>query len=81
MIVQVRLFAGARQRVGRDQLRLELPAGATVGELRSQLGRQFEQLSDLLPHLMLALNHDYASDDEVIPANAEVAVIPPVSGG
>ena len=81
MIVQVRLFAGARQRVGCDQLRLELPAGATVGELRSQLGRQFEQLSDLLPHLMLALNHDYASDDEVIPANAEVAGIPPVSGG
>jgi molybdopterin synthase catalytic subunit len=81
MRVQVKLFAGARQRVGRDELQLELPDGASIGDLRSELVRQFDQLAELSPHLMFAVNHDYAPDSAAIPANAEVAVIPPVSGG
>jgi molybdopterin synthase catalytic subunit len=81
MIVQVKLFAGARQRIGQDSLELELPEDATVAQLRKELSRRYQALSDLLPHLMFAVNHDYAADDAVIPANAEIAIIPPVSGG
>jgi molybdopterin converting factor subunit 1 len=81
MMVQVKLFAGARQRIGQDSLQLELPDDATVAQLRKELSRRYEELSDLLPHLMFAVNHDYAQDDAVIPPRAEVAIIPPVSGG
>jgi molybdopterin converting factor small subunit len=36
----------------------------------------------LLPQMLIAINADYAGDDEsLIPPGAEVAAIPPVSGG
>jgi molybdopterin converting factor subunit 1 len=81
MKVRVKLFAVARQRVGRDQIELELPADASVGQLRAVLVEKFPPLADVLPHARLAVNSDYAADGAPIPAAAEVAVIPPVSGG
>lgn len=81
MMVQVKLFAGARQRLGQSELQIDLPDGATVGQLRQELTRQYGELSDLLPHIVFAVNQDYANDTSVIPANAEIAIIPPVSGG
>jgi molybdopterin converting factor subunit 1 len=81
MMVQVKLFAGARQRLGQSEVQIDLPDGATVGQLRQELTRQYGELSDLLPHIMFAVNQDYANDTSVIPANAEIAIIPPVSGG
>ncbi len=81
MIVQVKLFAGARQTGGCDVVDLVLPEGATVGELRQQLARQCVGLAEMLPSLMFAVNQEYASDTAVIPEKAEVACIPPVSGG
>jgi molybdopterin converting factor small subunit len=38
-------------------------------------------LAVVLRHAMFAVNTDYAADDTVIPPRAEVACIPPVSGG
>ena len=81
MNVPVRLFAAARQATGRDRLEVELPKGATVGQLRRRLAREVPQLSDLLPRVMFAIDAEYALDTAVIPPHAEVACIPPVSGG
>jgi molybdopterin converting factor small subunit len=38
-------------------------------------------LSTLLPHVLFAINAEYAGDATPIPAGAEIACIPPVSGG
>jgi molybdopterin converting factor subunit 1 len=81
MRIRILLFALARQRAGRDLVEVELPAGSTVGQLREILARQVPQLADLLPHVRLAVNSDYAADRSSIPDGAEVALIPPVSGG
>jgi molybdopterin converting factor subunit 1 len=81
MQVTVRLFAVARQRAGRDSVAVELPAGATARQLREALAAQCPPLADLLKHSRLAVNSDYASDSTAIPAGAEIALIPPVSGG
>jgi molybdopterin converting factor small subunit len=35
----------------------------------------------LVPNVLIAVNEEYAGDDELIPAGAQIAVIPPVSGG
>ncbi|MBN2473761.1 MAG: MoaD/ThiS family protein [Pirellulales bacterium] len=81
MNVQVRLFAAARQAAGRDRLELELPDGATIGQLRRRLGEELPGFSGLIARAMFAVDMQYALDAQQIPVGAEVALIPPVSGG
>jgi len=81
MNVTVKLFAAARDLAGGDQLAVELPSGATVGELREQMQVACPALGPLLAHAMFAVDATYATDKTYIPAGAEIACIPPVSGG
>jgi molybdopterin converting factor small subunit len=52
-----------------------------VRDLRAALTEQFPQLAPLAPNLLVALGTDYAGDNAELPATAEIAVFPPVSGG
>jgi molybdopterin converting factor small subunit len=81
MNVRVRLFAAARQALGRDAVELDLPPGTTIADLRGRLADEFPQLSALAPHMLFAIDAEYAGDATPIPAGVEVACIPPVSGG
>ena len=81
MKVRVRLFAVARQAAERDSVELDLPEGATMGQLRRELGSQVPGLSGLLDRMMFALGTRYAGDETLLPPGADVACIPPVSGG
>jgi molybdopterin converting factor small subunit len=86
MKVRVKLFAVARQRVGNGEVEVELAdpngsGGPTVADLRLALLRQFGALAEVLPHVRMAVNGDYAAESSAIPPGAEVALIPPVSGG
>ena len=81
MIVPIKLFAIARQRLGRDQVEVALETSAKVSDLRRALAEQFPALADVLPHIRIAVNSNYAADSTLIPAGSEVALIPPVSGG
>jgi molybdopterin converting factor subunit 1 len=77
----LKLFAIARQLVGCDEVSVELADGATVGELRREVARQAPALAGVIGHAMVAVDGQYAHDRTVIPRDAEVALIPPVSGG
>jgi molybdopterin converting factor subunit 1 len=80
--VTVRLFAMARQQTGRDAVALDVPEPATVAALKGALAAAFPELARLVPQLMIAINADYVRDEaRLIPPGAEVAAIPPVSGG
>lgn len=81
MKVDIRLFARARDLAGRETLSLEVASGATVGELRRVLARVHPELAALLERCALAVNQDFAADSAALPEWAEVAVLPPVSGG
>jgi MoaE-MoaD fusion protein len=76
MVVHVRLFAGLRERAGRDQLELELPEGALVSDALAAV----EDLARDLP-LVMAVNREYAAPTDVLSPGDELALIPPVSGG
>jgi molybdopterin synthase catalytic subunit/molybdopterin converting factor small subunit len=76
VVVRVRLFAMLRQRAGRDALELELPDGARVSDALAAV----EDLAAGLP-LVLAVNREYAAPEQVLEADDELALIPPVSGG
>lgn len=81
MLVELKLFAVARQRAGRPTLSLEIPEGARVADLRRALAATCPDLAPLVPALLFAVNAEYASDDQPIPPGADLAAIPPVSGG
>jgi molybdopterin converting factor subunit 1 len=81
MIVHVRLFARARDLAGADTVHVELPDGATVADLRRRLAVDCPALASLLDRSALAVDNEFAADSLVLSANAEIALLPPVSGG
>jgi len=81
MTIRLKLFAIARQRIGRDEVEVSLEGTPTAADLRLALAQQFPALADVLPHIRIAVNSSYAADSTLIPPGAEVALIPPVSGG
>lgn len=80
-IMKVRFFARARELAGTDVLDIELPAGATVAALRRRLAEQLPALRAMLDRCAIAVNEEFADDEYVLSRDAEVAVLPPVSGG
>jgi molybdopterin converting factor subunit 1 len=80
-MVQVRLFARAGDLAGTGMLAVELPSGATVADLRRRLAEQCPALRPLLTHSALAVNNEFADDTTALADGAEVALLPPVSGG
>jgi molybdopterin converting factor subunit 1 len=81
MRVNVRLFAAARETAGGESIEIDLPAGATVASLREALMERLPRARELLARSMFAIDCDYAADDKRLQPSAEIACIPPVSGG
>jgi molybdopterin converting factor subunit 1 len=81
MLIRVKLFAAMRDLTGDEVAEVDLPDGATVGDLRRELGKQLPLARNLLTRSAIAVNHDVAENDRPLQASDEVAAIPPVSGG
>jgi molybdopterin converting factor small subunit len=81
MTVHVRLFAAAREFAGSHRLAVELPERATIGDLRRRVVEVVPVLESIVRHSLWAVGAEYVSDDVELHANADVALIPPVSGG
>jgi molybdopterin synthase catalytic subunit len=65
-----------RERAGAGAVTLDLPEGARVSDALDSLAG----LAEGIP-LVMAVNREYASADQVLAAGDELALIPPVSGG
>ncbi len=81
MKVKVKMFAAAREAVGAAEVIVELAEPARVSDLRSALEVEYPQLAILLSQALFAIDAEYADASTPIPATAEIACIPPVSGG
>ena len=81
MICHVKLFARARDLAGASEVSVVLPDEATIKELRAALARDYPALAGLLERSALAVQDEFAGDNLVVPPGAEVALLPPVSGG
>lgn len=75
------LFAAAKQKAGTSSLVLNLPEPATVADLKAALATACPALAPYMPSMRIAVDAEYAADDRAIPPGAELAAIPPVSGG
>jgi molybdopterin converting factor subunit 1 len=79
--VKVLLFATLRQRAGAKSVELEVPDGTDVRGLKEHLASEYPSLKEAMSTVVVAINREYAPEEAIIPANGEVALFPPVSGG
>ena len=79
--VNVLFFATLRSLTGTRRVELQLAPDATVVELKQAVAAQFPNAAPALEGILVSINHNYADESEIIPAGAEVALFPPVSGG
>ena len=81
MEIEVRLFAVARESAGCDTLCLQFSDRPSAADVMVALERELPQISGLIPSCRLAVNCEYVGPQMMISDDAEVALIPPVSGG
>lgn len=81
MRVVVRLFAGIREAVGRAEMLVELPDGATPEDVWRRLAADHPALAGRRPSLSAAVNRRYSAFDATLRDGDEVVFVPPVSGG
>jgi len=81
MIITVLLFATLKDRAGANHLKLTVPAGSNLIDLRDVLAASYPALAESLPTAVAAINQEFAFGTESIREGDEVAFFPPVSGG
>ena len=81
MRVRFLFFAQARERAGRSSATLELPGGARVHDALTAIEEVHPGLRELRPHLAVAVDQRLARESDAVPDGAEIALLPPVSGG
>jgi len=79
--VTMHYFAAVRARLGRDHERMEFPESTDDRAVLALLGERHPAIALLLPPCRLAVDHVFVRGSLFLRADAEVAVIPPVSGG
>jgi molybdopterin synthase catalytic subunit len=79
--ITVLFFAQARERTGMTSATLDLPEPSRVSDALAAIGLAHPSLDRLWPHLAVALDGQLVSPDTPIRPGAELALLPPVSGG
>lgn len=81
MQVRVLFFAQAREQAGSAERHQQCREGARVSDLLDSLVADIPGLGALRPHLAVAIDGELVRGDAPLVADAEVALLPPVSGG
>jgi sulfur-carrier protein len=76
-LIKILFFAHLQEAIGKERIQLN-SAPLTVKQLKSHLETEY---NIDLHHVMVAVNEEYASENELIHPGDTVALIPPVSGG
>ena len=79
--VRVLYFASVRDAIGLDHEDVDLPDHGEASELIAALARRHPRAARLLGVSRLAVDQEFARGPVRLSSSAEVAVIPPVSGG
>lgn len=77
--MRILLFAGLAEACGARSLTCDAPTPATVAEVRRIAEAAHAALRGR--RYAVSVNSRWATDTEVVPDGAEVAFLPPVSGG
>ncbi|WP_242212478.1 molybdopterin converting factor subunit 1 [Bacillus cereus group sp. BfR-BA-01383] len=78
-MITILLFANLREEVGLDRLVILEKQEMNVWQLKDRLKESYHLQS--LDTVMVAINEEFVTNEEMIKAGDIVALIPPVSGG
>ena len=81
MRIKIFFFATVREYVGAKTVEMEVPMQTTVAMLKKLLVKKSPQMASTQKSIIAAVNSEYSADEFLIPADAEIAFFPPVSGG
>ncbi|KIL49122.1 molybdopterin converting factor subunit 1 [Jeotgalibacillus campisalis] len=76
-MIHVQCFAHLKEQTGQDTITIE-QSSLSVADLLAELSARFSIETD---SLMVAINEEYASPEDIVSEGDRVALIPPVSGG
>ena len=76
-MIRVLLFANLQEEAGRSELQIE-KENITVAELKDIVATEYNV--PVLAPIIVAINEEYANEDDTI-QSGDVVLIPPVSGG
>lgn len=77
-MITVLLFAHLQEQFGAEKITVH-EGELTVGELKERLKAEYNWSDS--QRVMVAINEEYAVDEDIIKTGDTVALIPPVSGG
>lgn len=80
MKIKIRFFASLRDITKHDHINLEIDS-PTVKSLMEFLQEKFPELKNYGNSIRVAVNSEYATENQLLIENDEVAMIPPTSGG
>jgi len=78
-MINIKYFGIAKEIVGNDVAFIE-SSTISVADLRQRMNEQYKAFTQIKGY-MVAVNQEYAINSQIINADDEVAIIPPVSGG
>ncbi|MGE4620370.1 MAG: MoaD/ThiS family protein [Planctomycetota bacterium] len=81
MKTEVLLFASLKDLARADRISVELADHACVSDLLASISSQHPILEERLSLTRVAIDDRFAAPEDLIPPGAEIALIPPVSGG
>ena len=79
--MKILLFATLRDWAKAGSIDITLDSAITVSALRGEVARQHGALAELVPQALVAVNQEFAFDEDMVKPGDEVALFPPVSGG
>ena len=79
--IKLLFFATIRDRAGAKMLELDIPVDMTIQGLKDKLATDIPMLKDSMKSVLITINREYAFDEAIVPADAEIGMFPPVSGG
>ena len=81
MKLNVQLVAQASKLVGTQLIEVAIEENCTVQAFRKHLAEQHPELEPIVENLFVALDAEYAADNDIICRDSDVACFPAVSGG
>jgi molybdopterin synthase sulfur carrier subunit len=81
MKIHIRYFASLRETTGRGAETLDIPIGASVLNVRTELIARYPDLQPIMQRCISALNRRYVDSETMLQDGDELVFIPPMGGG
>jgi molybdopterin converting factor small subunit len=80
--ITIILYANLKEKAGTDRIEMQVPNNATIADLKQILKQDYPALGPQLANVHVMVNkRNLPLDTDVVPPDAEITFLPPISGG